>query len=121
MERMRRLRANAALRGMVRENHIRIEELIYPIFVIEGEEICNPVDSMPGIYQYSLDYLFKELERVIEAKIPAVLLFGIPLHKDEVGSGAYDENGIVQRAIRFIKSEERYKNLIVIADVCLCE
>ncbi len=121
MERMRRLRANAALRGMVRENHIRIEELIYPIFVIEGEEICNPVDSMPGIYQYSLDYLSKELERVIEAKIPAVLLFGIPLHKDEVGSGAYDENGIVQRAIRFIKSEERYKNLIVIADVCLCE
>ncbi len=121
MERMRRLRANAALRGMVRENHIRIEELIYPIFVIEGEEICNPVDSMPGIYQYSLDYLSKELERVIEAKIPALLLFGIPLHKDEVGSGAYDENGIVQRAIRFIKSEERYKNLIVIADVCLCE
>lgn len=121
MERMRRLRANAALRGMVRENHIRIEELIYPIFVIEGEEICNPVDSMPGIYQYSLDYLSKELERVIEAKVPAVLLFGIPLHKDEVGSGAYDENGIVQRAIRFIKSEERYKNLIVIADVCLCE
>lgn len=121
MERMRRLRVGPVLRGMVRENHIRIEELIYPIFVMEGQNICNPVDSMPGICQYSLDRLSEELDRVIEAKLSAILLFGIPLHKDEVGSGAYQENGIVQTAIRFIKSKEKYKNLIVIADVCLCE
>ena len=121
MERMRRLRVGPVLRGMVRENHVRREELIYPIFVMEGQNICNPVDSMPGICQYSLDRLSEELDRVIEAKLSAILLFGIPLHKDEVGSGAYDENGIVQTAIRFIKSKENYKNLIVIADVCLCE
>ncbi len=106
---------------MVRETHLRTDELIYPIFVIDGENICNPVDSMPGICQYSIDVLPQELDRVIEAKIPAILLFGIPEHKDEVGSGAYDDQGIVQNAVRFIKSEEKYKDLIVIADVCLCE
>lgn len=121
MERTRRLRASQALRKMVRETHLRTDELIYPIFVIEGENICNPVDSMPGICQYSIDRLSEELDRVIEAKIAAVLLFGIPKHKDETGSGAYDDQGIVQNAIRFIKSEEKYKDLIVIADVCLCE
>lgn len=106
---------------MVRETHLRTDELIYPIFVIEGENICSPVDSMPGICQYSIDALHQELDRVIEAKIAAILLFGIPEHKDETGSGAYDDQGIVQNAIRFIKSEEKYKDLIVIADVCLCE
>lgn len=121
MERMRRLRVSPAMRGMVRENHVRVDELIYPIFVIEGENICHPVDSMPGICQYSIDRLPEELDRVAEAGIPGVLLFGIPAHKDEVGSGAYDEHGIVQEGIRFIKSQEEYKNLIVIADVCLCE
>lgn len=121
MERTRRLRASKALRNMVRETHLRTDELIYPIFVIEGENICSPVDSMPGICQYSIDALPQELDRVIEAKIAAVLLFGIPKHKDEAGSGAYDDQGIVQNAIRFIKSEEKYKDLIVIADVCLCE
>ncbi len=121
MERTRRLSASKALRDMVSETHPRTDELIYPIFVIEGENICNPVDSMPGICQYSIDVLPQELDRVIEAKIPAILLFGIPEHKDEVGSGAYDDQGIVQNAVRFIKSEEKYKDLIVIADVCLCE
>lgn len=121
MERMRRLRVSPAMRGMVRENHVRVDELIYPIFVIEGQNIRQPVDSMPGICQYSIDRLPEELDRVAEAGVPGVLLFGIPAHKDEVGSGAYDEHGIVQEAIRFIKSQEEYKNLIVIADVCLCE
>lgn len=121
MERMRRLRVSPAMRGMVRENHVRVDELIYPIFVIEGENICHPVDSMPGICQYSIDRLPEELDRVAEAGIPGVLLFGIPAHKDEVGSGAYDEHGIVQEGIRFIKSQEKYRDLIVIADVCLCE
>ena len=119
MDRMRRLRRNEAIRNMVRENHIHTDELIYPIFVIEGENICNPIDSMPGIYQYSIDRLHEELDRVCEARIPAVLLFGIPAHKDEVGSGAYDKNGIVSQAIRYIK--KNYSHTIVIADVCLCE
>lgn len=121
MDRTRRLRVSPAMRSMVRENHVRTDELIYPVFVIEGSNICNPVDSMPGICQYSIDRLSEELDRVKEAGIPAVLLFGIPAHKDEVGSGAYDEHGIVQEAIRFIKGDERYQDLIVIADVCLCE
>lgn len=121
MERTRRLRANEAIRSMVRENHVRVDELIYPIFVIEGTNICNPVNSMPSICQYSIDRLPEELDRILQAGVPAVLLFGIPEHKDELGSGAYDENGIVQQAIRFMKKEEKYKKLLVIADVCLCE
>lgn len=112
---------NPAIRDMVRENHVRKEELIYPIFVMEGEKICNPVESMPGINRYSIDCLSQELDRVVEAGIKAVLLFGIPAHKDEIGSGAYDEHGIVQEAIRFMKSEPKYGHLLVIADVCLCE
>ena len=119
MERMRRLRRTENIRRMVRENHIRKDELIYPIFVIEGENICNPIHSMPGICQYSVDRLKEEMDRVADAGILSVLLFGIPAHKDEVGSGAYDENGITQRAIRFIK--ENYSDVVVIADVCLCE
>lgn len=119
MERTRRLRMKETVRNMVRENHVRVDELIYPVFVIEGENICNPVESMPGINQYSLDRLPEELDRVVDVEIPAVLLFGIPAHKDEVGSGAYDEKGIVPQAIRLIR--ERYENLVIIADVCLCE
>lgn len=109
------------MRSMVRENHVRVDELVYPIFVMEGENLCSPVDSMPGICQYSPDRLWEELDRVVEAGILSVLLFGIPAHKDEVGSGAYDDQGIVQQAIRYIKSEKKYQDLIVIADVCLCE
>lgn len=118
---MRRLRVSPAMRSMVRENHVRIDELVYPIFVMEGQGLCQPVDSMPGICQYSIDRLSEELDRVTEAGILAVLLFGIPKHKDEVGSGAYDDQGIVQQAIRTIKSRKKYQDLIVIADVCLCE
>ena len=119
MDRTRRLRMNAAIRDLVREQHVRIDELIYPMFVIEGENICSPVDSMPGICQYSTDRMWEELERVREAGIRGILIFGIPDHKDETGSGAYDENGIIQKAVRLIK--KRYPDLLVIADVCLCE
>ena len=107
------------MRNMVRENHVRVDELIYPLFVMEGENLAEPVESMLGICQYSLDRMNEELDRVKEAGIPAILIFGIPAHKDEVGSGAYDEHGIVQEAIRRIKKD--YPDLIVIADVCLCE
>lgn len=119
MDRTRRLRQTVAMRDMVRENHVRVDELIYPLFVMEGENLAEPVESMPGICQYSLDRMNEELNRVMEAGIPAILIFGIPAHKDEVGSGAYDEHGIVQEAIRRIKRD--YPDLIVIADVCLCE
>ncbi len=119
MDRMRRFRKNEAIRSMVRENHIRVDELIYPIFVIEGENICNPVASMPGICQYSIDRLHEELDRVCNAGILAILLFGIPAHKDETGSSAYDENGVVNQAIRYIR--KNYDSLVIIADVCLCE
>lgn len=119
MDRTRRLRQTVVMRDMVRENHVRVDELIYPMFVAAGENLVQPVESMPGICQYSLDRMSEELDRVVEAGIPAILLFGIPDHKDEVGSGAYDDHGIVQEAVRRIKKD--YPDLLVITDVCLCE
>lgn len=119
MDRTRRLRTSEELRSMVREEHVRVEELIYPIFVMEGENIANPVASMPGICQYSPDRVMEEVGRVVESGIRAILLFGIPAHKDEVGSGAYAEDGVVPRAIRLIKAQ--FPKLIIVADVCLCE
>ena len=119
MDRTRRLRQTVAMRDMVRENHVRVDELIYPLFVMEGENLAEPVESMPGSWLSSVERMNEELDRVKEAGIPAILIFGIPAHKDEVGSGAYDEHGIVQEAIRRIKKD--YPDLIVIADVCLCE
>ena len=119
MERLRRLRKSAAIRDMVRENHVRVDELIYPIFVKDGRNQVVPVPSMPNICQYTLDRLPEELDRVVAAGIRAVLLFGIPAHKDAVGSGAYAKGGIVPRAIRAIR--RRHPELVVIADVCLCE
>lgn len=119
MIRLRRLRKNEGIRRLVRENQLHKEDLVYPMFVIEGNDINNPVDSMPGIYQYSIDRIHEELDRVVKAGVGAVLLFGIPEHKDETGSSAYDDNGIMQRAIRYIK--EKYPDIIVIADICLCE
>ena len=119
MLRGRRLRLSPALRDLVRENHLRVEDLIYPLFVAEGEGLAVPVPSMPGICQYSPDRLPEELDRVTAAGVKAVLLFGIPAHKDECGSGAYAEDGIVPQAVRLIKRD--CPDLLVIADVCLCE
>ncbi|ROR28286.1 porphobilinogen synthase [Mobilisporobacter senegalensis] len=119
MERMRRLRVNEAMRSLVRETDLRKTDLVYPVFIMEGENIKNPIDSMPGIYQYSIDCFEEELDKILESGIQAILIFGIPSHKDEVGSQAYDENGIVQKAIRYIK--KRAPGLLVIADICLCE
>ena len=93
--------------------------MIYPIFVAEGENIKNPVASMPGIYQYSIDRSDEILSEIKESGISGLLIFGIPKHKDELASGAYDENGVAQQAIRYIK--KKYPELLVIADVCLCE
>ena len=119
MERLRRLRKAAAIRDLVRENHVRVDELVYPLFVTEGRNKKVDVPSMPGIAQYSLDRLPEELARIEAAGIRAVLLFGIPAHKDAVGSAAYAKDGIVPKAIRAIR--RRCPGLVVIADVCLCE
>lgn len=119
MERMRRLRQSKAIRDMVEETRVNKKDLIYPIFVAEGENIKIPVDSMPGVYQYSIDNLDPILKEINDSKISGLLIFGVPKHKDEVGSSAYDDNGITQNAIRYIKS--KYPNMIVVADVCLCE
>ncbi|HBP65890.1 MAG TPA: porphobilinogen synthase [Desulfosporosinus sp.] len=117
--RARRLRANEAIRSMVRENHVRVEDLIYPMFVMPGEKKKLEISSMPGVYNFSLDEFVLELGKVVKLGIPAILLFGIPESKDSVGSGAYAEHGIVQEAIRIAK--KNFPKLYVIADVCLCE
>lgn len=119
MRRFRRLRQTEEMRSFVRETRIGREDLIYPVFVQEGRDIREPVPSMPGVFCYSIDRLDEILARIKSLGIPAILLFGIPGHKDERGSGAYDPEGITQRAIRFIK--EKMPSLLVIADICLCE
>lgn len=117
--RHRRLRRTDALRALVRENRLSTDDLIYPLFVTEGEGIKREISSMPGVFRFSLDMLEKEIGEVLESGLSAVLLFGVPDVKDAVGSGAYDEEGIVQRAIRRIKRQA--PELLVIADTCLCE
>lgn len=117
--RHRRLRSSTTMRAMVRENHIRTEDLIYPLFIMEGENIKREVPSMPGIYQLSLDLISGEIQELEKLGISSVILFGVPNEKDEVGTGAYHEEGIVQQATRKIKKE--FPNLLVIADTCLCE
>lgn len=119
MKRFRRLRTTQAMRSLVQETRLSAAELIYPIFVMEGEDIKNPIPSMPGIFQYSIDRLGELLEEIAASGIGGLLIFGIPKEKDAVGSQAYAADGITQRAIRFIK--ESYPEMLVIADVCLCE
>ena len=119
MIRRRRLRATANMRALVSETSVSVSDLIYPIFVIEGENIKNPIESMPGIYQYSIDRLGELMETVEKSGISGVLLFGIPKQKDPQGSQAYAENGVTQRAVRFIR--QHYPSLYVAVDICLCE
>ena len=119
MNRFRRLRQNETMRNLVAETRLSADEMIYPMFVIEGTEIKEPVPSMPGIYRWSLDRMEEILAEVDASGAAGVLLFGIPGQKDAVGSGAYDPDGIVQRAIRQIKRD--HPRLLVIADICLCE
>ena len=117
--RTRRTRMTEALRSMVRETILTPKDFIYPLFVVPGTNVRNPVRSMPGVFQLSIDTVVEECAEVASLGIPAVILFGIPEHKDEVGSEAYDPNGIVQQAVRAIKKE--VKDLVVITDVCMCE
>jgi porphobilinogen synthase len=117
--RLRRTRQNETLRSLVRETHLAIEQLIYPLFIAEGLREPREVASMPGIMQWPLEHVGREAERIVSLEIPAVLLFGIPNEKDEVGSQAYASQGIIQQAIRRLKAEN--PDLLVITDVCLCE
>jgi len=117
--RARRLRSSENMRKMVRETRLTVDNLVYPLFVTNGEGIKNPVESMPGVFQLSVDLVLEEAREVVELGIPAVLLFGIPAYKDEKGSSAYDDNEAVQRAIRALR--ENYPDLLVIPDLCLCE
>lgn len=118
-DRHRRLRSSNAMRELVRETKLQVEDLIYPLFVIEGKEIKHEVPSMPGVFQLSLDYLADEMEEIQRLGIKAIMLFGIPKEKDAEGTGAYDDQGIIQEATRLIK--KRYPELLVVADTCLCE
>ena len=118
-KRLRRLRMTDAFRSMVRETELSPRDFIYPLFVVPGKSFRKEVKSMPGVFQLSVDEAVKECGEVRALGIPAVILFGIPEQKDEVGSGAYDPDGIVQRAVRAIKKE--LPELVVITDVCLCE
>ncbi|WP_188067702.1 porphobilinogen synthase [Brevibacillus brevis] len=118
-DRHRRLRKSAAMRNLVRENHVRVEDLIYPLFVVEGTGIKNEIPSMPGVYQLSLDTLTEEMKEIVALGIQAVLMFGVPTHKDACGTEAYNDDAITQQAMRLIK--EAHPEMIVIADTCLCE
>jgi porphobilinogen synthase len=118
--RLRRLRKNDHFRGMVRETAIAPDSLIYPVFVKEMSEREIPVESMPGISQFSPKGILGEVESILNAGVRAILIFGIPEKKDETGSGAYDKNGIVQRTVRDIKGRFG-KDILVVTDVCMCE
>ena len=117
--RMRRTRQNDTLRNLVREIYLNVEQLIYPLFIAENIDDPQEISSMPGIKQWPLAYVGQETNRILKLGIPAVLLFGIPSEKDEVGSQAYNSQGIIQQAIRRIKAES--PDLLVMTDVCLCE
>jgi porphobilinogen synthase len=117
--RLRRLRRNEALRALVRETKVDAGDLVYPLFVVEGSKIRQEITSMPGQYRLSGDLLPKEMEEIAKLGIPAIILFGIPRKKDDVGSQAYHPMGVIQQAIRAIK--KAVPDLLVITDVCLCE
>lgn len=117
--RMRRIRNNKILREMTQETSLDVKDFIYPLFVVEGENIKREIPSLVDQYHYSVDTLDAEIKELESLGIRAVILFGIPDKKDSVGSGAYDENGIVQRAVREIK--KKHPDFIVITDVCMCE
>lgn len=118
-DRHRRLRSSRAMRNLVRETQLTVHDLMYPLFVIEGNQVKQEVPSMPNVFQLSLDQLLDEVEIINRLGIQSIMLFGIPVEKDVEGTGAYDEDGIVQQATRLIK--KHYPNLLVVADTCLCE
>jgi porphobilinogen synthase len=119
--RLRRLRSTPAMRSLVRETHLQPGALIYPLFICEGEGVRRGISSMPGVFNLSIDEALKEVESCASLGIGGILLFGIPGEKDELGTGAYASDGIVQRALHAIKATRASQSLVTIADVCLCE
>ena len=119
IHRPRRLRRNENLRRMTRETHLRVDDLIMPLFIVPGTGVENPIGAMPGIAQLSVDRAVEECQQIRDLGIPGVILFGIPDEKDAVGSDAYNDNGIIQRALRALREE--VPGLTLITDVCLCE
>ena len=119
--RMRRLRRTAPLRSLVRETHLRPGALVYPLFLCPGEGVRKPVSSMPGVFNLSIDEAVKEAEACAQLGLGGLLLFGLPEKKDDQASGAWDENGIVQQALRAFKKNKKLDSLVMMADVCLCE
>ncbi len=119
MFRTRRLRKTESIRKLVQETQLSVNDFVYPLFIEEGKNIATEIVSMPGIKRFSLDRISEELDEIVDLKINAVLLFGIPTHKDEKGSETWNDKGIIQQAIRFIK--KNYPSLYVITDVCFCE
>lgn len=119
IQRPRRLRRNENLRRMVRETHLSVDDLIMPLFVVPGANVVNPISSMPGIAQLSVDRTVEECRAIRDLGIPGVILFGIPDHKDAVGSDAYNDDGIIQRTLRALK--EQVPGLLLLTDVCFCE
>lgn len=117
--RMRRLRRTQNIRNMVQEVQLNMNDYIYPIFVIEGNDIKKEIPSMPGIYQFSLDHLLEEVQRAVDAGVIAIMLFGIPAKKDACGSEAYNDEGIIQQAVRLVRAH--YPDLVISTDVCMCE
>lgn len=117
--RPRRLRTSEAIRGMVRETRVSKDSLVYPFFVVEGNGIKEEIETMPGQYRYSIDKLSELFDSLKESGVFKVLIFGVPEHKDEIGSSAWDEDGIVQRAVRYLKKD--YPEFYIITDVCMCE
>lgn len=115
----RRLRKNDPFRRLVRETKISVDDLVYPLFAVPGKSVKKPINSMPGQFQMSVDYIAKEAREAYELGIPAILLFGIPSKKDEQGTGAFARDGIVQQAVKRVKNEA--PDILVITDVCLCE
>ncbi len=118
-KRPRRLRSSPGLRSMVRETRLTPEHFIYPLFITHGKQVRHPISSMPGVYQLSIDQLAEEARSILELGIPAVLLFGIPAHKDPIGEENFADEGIVQQAIRILKTVA--PELVIVTDVCLCE
>ena len=118
-KRNRKLRKSETMRNLVKNVYLTKEDLIYPIFIEEGENIKSEISSMPGIYRYSVDRLSEELDELVKLGIYSILLFGIPEHKDEYATESYNKNGIIQKTIKYIK--KNYSNFLIIGDVCCCE
>lgn len=119
MNRTRRLRKNPAIRSIVRETNLSVDDFIYPLFIVEGENIKKEISSMKGVYHFSIDKVLDEVKEILELGLKSILLFGVPNEKDVLGSGGYSSEGIIQRAIRAIKA--KYPEIYIITDICMCE